>query len=616
MATADSMVGRRLGRYLVQERIGSGGMGVVFRARDEQLDRDVAIKVLNAFVLSTDGDRKRLKNEARALSRLNHPNIETIYAFETEDDIEFLVIELLSGTSLADKIVGPFSENEIARFGIQIADALTAAHRQGVIHRDLKPGNVFLTNEGQIKVLDFGLAKLHAVVGSDSTESISLHVGPVGTLPYMAPEQLLNGTVDERSDIYGFGAVLYQLATAQRPFQNKTAASLQHAISYELPISPHSMNAAVSPELDRIILKCLEKDPNARYQSAREIGIDLQRLTSYVSRQIVAEPRRVKKGVAAGVVLAVAVAIAIALAIGLAWKLGVKSPEPPVEPTRIAVLPFETLGASTEQEYVAEGLADEVAGLLSRVRTLQVIAPASLRRADQAPLALPEISRQLGTRYFVTGTVEWHQAQMRIRVRMLDASTGILWARSYDRAASNNLAVENEVAQDVVQSLAVRLGGEESRVLATPPTQNPEAFDAYLRGKSLVVSFNNRGKEEDFSAAEAALRRAIQLDRQMSSAYGELAHLYFLHDVERARATPDSERLRVAAEQALAIDPKQVAALDALAMSHTWLREDDAAYRLCAQGAGDQPSRSRRADGPGGCVHEQWPARRWAGRFP
>src|SRR5271165_4554168 len=386
MASADTMVGRRLGRYLVQQRIGSGGMGVVFRAHDEQLDRDVAIKVLNEWVLSSDKDRKRLKNEARALSRLNHPNIETIYAFETEDDVEFLVIELLSGTSLSDKIVGPLSENEIIRFGVQIADALSAAHRHGVIHRDLKPSNVFLNLEGQIKVLDFGLAKLHAVVDSDATESISMHLGPVGTVPYMSPEQLLNDTVDERSDIYSFGAVLYQMATAQRPFHGKHGVALQQAIMNELPVSPRSLNPGISPELDRIILKCLEKDPNARYQSAKEIGIDLQRLTSYISRQFVAEPRRVKKGKVAAIALAAA--LGIALVIGLAWRL---RPKPTVETPRIAVLPFETLGANTDREYVANGLADEVAGLLSRVRTLQVIAPASTRRFSNTTLELPEI---------------------------------------------------------------------------------------------------------------------------------------------------------------------------------------------------------------------------------
>lgn len=577
------MGGRRLGRYRVLEAIGSGGMGVVYRAHDEQLDRDVAIKVLNAITHGSERDRRQLKNEARALSRLNHPNIETIYDFEIEDGLEFLVIELLSGKSLSDRIEGPFSEGDTARIGLNIAAALIAAHRHGVVHCDLKPSNVFVTNDGQTKVLDFGLARLLALADTDSTETLSARLSPVGTLPYMAPEQFLHGNADERTDIYSLGTVLYEMATGQRPFQQKTAVALQHAIINDPPSSARSLNPAISQELDRIIRKCLEKDPYSRYQSAKEVSLDLQGLISYRPDQRITRPFPWKKG-------AIAAALAAALVIGIVAAVKVKrtskppsdpaskSVSAPVEPLRIAVLPFESLGASAERNYVAEGLADEVAGLLSRVRRLQVIAPDSFRRLNKTELTLPEVSRQFGARYFVTGSVEWDANQMRIRVRMLDDSNGILWARSFDRKSTDNLAIENEVAQEVVQSLALTVGGEEKQALATLPTQNSQAFDAYLRGKTLVSRFNNRGLEEDFVAAQDALRKAIQLDHQMAAAYGELAHLYVLHDVERARPTKDPERLRVAAQQALAIDPQQVAALDALAMMYIFRSEDDIAY--------------------------------------
>ena len=583
MATADAMVGRRLGRYLVLETIGSGGMGVVYRAHDEQLDRDVAIKVLNAVTHSSERDRRQLKNEARALSRLNHPNIETIYDFEIEDGLEFLVIELLSGKSLSDKIEGPFTEGDTVRIGLHIAEALIAAHRHGVVHCDLKPSNVFITNDGQTKVLDFGLARLLALADTDSTESLGARLSPVGTLPYMAPEQFLHGNADERTDIYCLGAILYEMATGQRPFQQKTAVALQHAIIKDPPSSPRSLNPTISQELDRIIGKCLEKDPYARYQSAKEVSLDLQGLISYWPVQKITKPFPWKKGaIAAGLVAALVIAIAVAVKIKPHSKpRGDPASKPAgtaVGPMRIAVLPFESLGASPERNYVAEGLADELAGLLSRVRTLQVIAPDSFRRLNKTTLTLTEVSRQFGARYFVTGSVEWNANQMRIRVRMLDDSIGILWARSFDRKSSDNLAIENEVAQEVVRSLALTVGGDEKQALATPPTQNSQAFDAYLRGKTLVTRFNNRGLEEDFVAAQSTLRTAIQLDSQMAEAYGELAHLYFLHDVERARPTKDPERLRVAAQQALAIDPQQVAALDALAMMYVLRNEDDIAY--------------------------------------
>ena len=416
-----------------------------------------------------------------------------------------------------------------------------------------------------------------------------------GTLPYMAPEQLLGGETDARTDIWAAGCVLYEMATGRRPFPG-SGPTLTDAILHGTSVSPSALNPRVSSGLETITFKCLEKEPGNRYQSAKELVVDLRRLQTAVESSGEAKAALVQNGTSrkgflrqsakswvfrrrlVALSLASLALLAVAFVVVLPVRKPIKTPHAAMEAPRIAVLPFETLGTTT-REYMAEGLADEIAGLLSRVRTLQVIAPVSVQRFKMTALPLTEVGKELRARYFVTGSVEGGNTSIRIRVRMLDASTGILWARSYDRSASNNLSVENEVAQDVVQSLAVTLGGEESRALSTPVTQNPQAFDAYLHGKSLSRTFNNRGQEEDFSAAEEALRRAIQLDPQMAGAYGELAHLYYLHDVERARSTKNSERLRVAAEQALAIDPKQIAALDALAMMYGWTGKNDTAYR-------------------------------------
>jgi len=572
------MNGRRLGHYQLRECIGSTNISVVYRAWDEQLERDVAVKILQS---EDPGEQKRLRNEARALSRLNHPNIETIHAFEYEDGVPFLVIELLSGTTLVTKVAARPPEKEILRISIQIADALAAAHRKGVIHRDLKPANVFLDSDGHVKVLDFGLAKIRAHLETDLTQSAESQSGPIGTLPYMAPEQL-SGKVDERSDIYSFGVLLYELATGERPFPQKDALALFHAIAHEAPVPPCSANPGLSAELDRIILKCLEKRPDARYQSVKEIGIDLLRLqsgasTSTATNLDVGKRGAVKPPYKKARVLAAMLAIVLVTAVAV--KLLRKNPPPVPANPRIAVLPFETLGANGDREYLAAGLADELSGLLSRVRTLQVIAPESTHRLTAAAMDFNSLGRQLHASYFVTGTVEWSGSQTRIRVRLLNATSGIMWARNYDRDSSNNLSVENEVAQDVVQSLALTLGADESRALSKPLTQNRDAFDAYMRGKSLVISFNNRGREEDFTAAESELRKAIREDSEMSAAYGELAHLYFLHDSERARANDNPDRLRNVAEQALAIDPNQVAALNALAMMYLVHGDQDTAYQ-------------------------------------
>ncbi len=593
----DVLVGVELGHYRIVEKIGAGAMGEVYRARDKHLPRDVAIKVLPPRTLIDESARKHFHKEGLILSQLNHPNIATIHDFDTQLGVDILVMEYIPGITLSEKLAGrPLPEKEVISLGTQLAEGLSAAHEHGVVHRDLKPGNLRLTTDGRLKILDFGLAKLRLPVASSAvTESLSETEALAGTLPYMAPEQLLSRETDARTDIWGAGCVLYEMATGQRPFPG-SGPTLTDAILHGTSVLPSALNPRVSSGLTTITFKCLEKEPENRYQSAKELAVDLRRLQTAVESSGEVKAALVQNGTSrqrflrrsakrsvfrrrlVALSLAFLALLAVVFVVVLAVRKPIKAPQAQMEPPRIAVLPFETLGTTT-REYIAEGLADEIAGLLSRVRSLQVIAPVSVQRFKTTALPLTEVSRELRARYFVTGSVEGGNTSIRIRVRMLDASTGIVWARSYDRSASNNLSVENEVAQDVVQSLALALGGEESRALSTPVTQNPQAFDAYLHGKSLVRTFNNRGQEEDYSAAEEALRRAIQLDPQMAGAYGELAHLYYLHDLERARSTKDSERLRVAGEQALAIDPKQIAALDALAMMYGWIGKNDTAYR-------------------------------------
>ncbi|MGH9779388.1 MAG: serine/threonine-protein kinase, partial [Candidatus Acidiferrales bacterium] len=287
------MIGQTLGHYRVVEKIGAGGMGEVYRAHDERLDRDVALKVLPAGTLADDAARKRFRKEALALSRLNHPNIATIFDFDTQNGVDFLVMEYLPGDTLAEKLgAGPLPEREVARLGAQIASALEEAHDQNVVHRDLKPGNVVLTPKGQAKVLDFGLAKTlrpggaQAVTADSFTESRAA----AGTLPYMAPEQVRGEGVDSRTDIYALGCVLYELATGQRPFRETHGGRLMDAILHAAPAPPSRFQPRLSADLERLILKCLEKDPDDRYQSAKEVGVDLKRLGAPATAVAAARP--------------------------------------------------------------------------------------------------------------------------------------------------------------------------------------------------------------------------------------------------------------------------------------------------------------------------------------
>ena len=286
------MIGKTISRYRVTAKLGAGGMGEVYLAHDERLERDVALKVLPAETLADEVARKRFRKEALALSKLNHPNIATIYDFDTQDGVDFLVMEYVEGTTLSEKLSnGPLSEEEATKLGRQVAYALEEAHEHGVIHRDLKPGNVMVTPKGQAKVLDFGLTKLVQPVSETAlTESLTETPAAAGTLPYMAPEQLQGRQVDARTDIHALGLLLYEMSTGRRAFREELTTRLADAILHRAPVTPRAINARVSPELERIILKCLEKDPENRYQSAKEIGVDLRRLGTSASVSAVREP--------------------------------------------------------------------------------------------------------------------------------------------------------------------------------------------------------------------------------------------------------------------------------------------------------------------------------------
>jgi serine/threonine protein kinase len=284
------MIGKTLGHYRIVEKIGAGGMGEVYRAHDERLERDVALKVLPSGTLADESARKRFRKEALTLSKLNHPHIAHVYDFDTQEGADFLVMEYVTGATLKDKLAeGPLPEKAISRLGAQVADALEAAHEQGIVHRDLKPGNIALTDKGQAKVLDFGLAKLAQskaeVAEAATVESLTQTVGVAGTLPYMAPEQLRGEGIDGRSDLYSFGVMLYEMATGRRPFEEKLSTALSDAILHRAPPSPCTVNRRVSAGLENIILKCLEKEPERRYQSAKEMRIDLERLGGSPSRR-------------------------------------------------------------------------------------------------------------------------------------------------------------------------------------------------------------------------------------------------------------------------------------------------------------------------------------------
>jgi len=546
------MVGKILGHYRVLESIGGGGMGVVYRAYDSRLERDVAIKVLPPGTLNDEAARKRFRTEALALSRFNHPNIATVYDFDTVEGTDFIAMELVKGITLAEKArSGPMGEDDVLAAGLQISQALEEAHEHGVIHRDLKPANVMLTGKGQVKVLDFGLAKQCAAV-SDATASASLtQQGVVGTLPYMAPEQLRGEKLDARCDIYALGTVLYETATGRRPFDDQLPTALSDSILHQPPPPPGRINPRISPRLEEIVLKCLEKAPANRYQSAKELSVDLRRLTSSPS----ITPARAARGAGrrwwyAGGLPLIALLVAAALYPQLRARFSAPVASGKIE--SLAVLPLENLSRDPDQEYFADGMTEALTTDLSRISALRVISRTSAMHYKGTAKTLPEIGRELRVDAVVEGSVEKSGNRVRITAQLIEAPTDRhLWADSYERDLGDVLALQDDVSRTIAREIRVTLTPQEQTRMTTSRSVKPEAYEAYLRGRFHLA----KRSAQEIEQAIASFQKAVDLDPTYAPAYAGLGQSYstlpWYGAIAPAEAQPKAE---AAALKALELD--------------------------------------------------------------
>ncbi|MHB8756162.1 MAG: protein kinase domain-containing protein [Candidatus Acidiferrales bacterium] len=557
------MIGQTLGHYRILEKMGAGGMGDVYRARDEQLDRDVALKVLPPGLLKDEKARRRFRNEALLLAKLNHPNVATIHEFDTDDGADFLVMECVTGTSLAEKLKGgALPEKEVLVLGMQIAQALEEAHERGIVHRDLKPGNVIITPKGWAKVLDFGIARLLRPAGdTDPTQSITGAHGAAGTLPYMAPEQLTGEAAGARSDMFSLGAVLYEMATGRRAFDEKLPSRLIDAIVRERPVLPRVLNSRISPELERIILKCLEKEPENRYQSAKELEVDLRRLQTQ-GTGTVASTVRPARGFwhrDATKIAGTTLIIALALVFGVRGWRARRAVHPGLAQIHsLAVLPLENLSGDPQQEYFAEGMTEELTTQLAQISALRVISRTSAAQYQNGPQSLPEIGKELHVDAVVEGSVMREGDSVRITARLTQISTGkLLWAQSYDRNLKDVLSLQDEVARDVASEVKVTLTPEEQARLQNAQTVNPKAHDDFLQG-----SYLNKGTSSQQQEALQYFEEAIKIDPNYAPAYAGLADYYWSNqELDPRAAMPKATEY---AQWALRLDPD-------LAHAHTTL---------------------------------------------
>ena len=526
------MIGRTLSHYRIVDRIGTGGMGVVYLAHDEQLDRDVAIKVLAPGSITDETARKRFRTEALSLGRLNHPNIATVHEFGSQDGVDFLVTEYVAGTTLDAKIAqGPLSSEEVSRLGVQLAEGLRAAHLQGIVHRDLKPENLRLTTDGRLKILDFGIAQfVPRPGGGDRTVTLNKIQELAGTVPYMAPEQLRGEMVDSRSDIWSAGAVLYEMATGQRPFAGDNAPVLINAIQNSAPAPPMEINRTVSPGLQRVLLRALEKDPERRYQAASDLGTDLERLVTTSSA--VRAPQTRRRSLRWTFVLAgVAALVLVALGGYLFHRNKHREPVSSKANRRptIAVLGFQNLSGKPEDAWLSTALSEMLTTELSQGGQLRTI-PGETVAKMKLSLSLPDadsfsretlkrIRQNLGSDNVVLGSyLPLGNGQLRLDLRLQDAVAGETLISISEKGEQSEI---DEVVSKVGAELRSKLGvsalsdGQSAVVKASLPA-NREAARLYSEGLQKLRLF-------DALAASDSLAKAAALDPSYAPIYSALA---------------------------------------------------------------------------------------------
>jgi serine/threonine protein kinase/tetratricopeptide (TPR) repeat protein len=556
------MIGQALSHYQILEKLGEGGMGVVYKARDSHLDRLVAIKVLPAERVAHADSKRRFVQEAKAASALNHPNIVTIYDIDQASGVYFIAMEFVAGTPLDRLIPRQGLElNTMLKYGIQVADALAAAHAAGIVHRDLKPANLMVTDRGLVKVLDFGLAKLAegpAIGESDDTETLVAALAKteegviLGTVSYMSPEQAEGKPVDARSDIFSLGSVLYEMVTGRKAFQGESKVSTLTAILRDEPKSAREIVTGLPKDVERIVSRCLRKEMSRRFQSMDDVRVELQDLKEDSdSSRLLAAPS--------------------SAALNQAARAVVK------EAPSIAVLPFASMSSDAENEYFSDGISEEIINALGQVEGLHVAARTSSFSFKGKSVEVAEIARRLDVRHVLEGSVRRAGARVRVMAQLVDASNGFhLWSERYDRQIADIFDVQDEIARAIVERLKVAFDAGATSRLVKVATNNMEAYQEYLRGRAMLY---RRGPW--IARALESFQKAVALDPAYAQAWAGVADAYTALSYYGYRRPDEAMPAAVeAATRATVADPESAEAHNALAIAALlWERDFGKAER-------------------------------------
>jgi serine/threonine protein kinase/tetratricopeptide (TPR) repeat protein len=558
MAESSFLIGQTILHYRIIEKIGVGGMGEVYRATDTKLGRDVALKVLPTDMARDPERLARFQREARAVAAINHPHIVTIYAVEEADGVHFLTMELVEGLSL-DRLIpeGGLPVEGILHVATAIAEALSAAHDKGIVHRDLKPANVMVTNERRVKVLDFGLAK-ETQAGNPSGATLTsagyTSVGVVmGTPAYMSPEQAEGRTADARSDIFSFGTVLYEMLSGRRAFSGGSAAAIIGAIVHK---NPEPLNAP--PALDAIVRKCLSKSPDGRFQTATELRRALEGASTWGVSGI--KRRTIALAIAVSLLVIGAVTVGIYLTGSKTGRIA-----------SIAVLPLENRSNDPDAEYISDGITESINNSLARLPNLKVIPRSVAFHYKGKAMDVQKVGEELGVQAVLTGRVGQRGDDLTVGVELDDVRNGKqLWGEQYNRKLADLLAVQSDIAREVSQRLRSQLSAEDQKKLTKGSTDNPEAYQLYLKGKY----YTNKFTKDGFSKGLDYFNQAIAIDPNYGLAYTGLAYNYINQEDWYIRPNEAGPKAKEAAKRALAIDESDADAYVSLAIESQWYEWD------------------------------------------